>query len=121
PVPDVFKVTPLAAVAEAVLKITGRYPEVDVQRFTNEDWYQIKSKNAAKETAVAAVCEALGITMNDAAAFGDDLNDAGMLRACGVGVAVANAIGETRAAAGWFCRDCDDDGVAHWIEENILL
>jgi Cof subfamily protein (haloacid dehalogenase superfamily) len=120
PVPDVFKITPRAASLDAVLQITSRYPAVDVQSFTSEDWYQIKSRNASKQHAVAEVCAQLGFPLSDTAAFGDDMNDAEMLRVCGTGVAAANAVSETRAAADFICGDCDDDGVAKWIETHIL-
>lgn len=120
PVPDVFKITPRAASPEAVLQITSRYPSVDVQHFTGEDWYQIKSRNAAKQVAVAEVCAQLGFTLSDVLAFGDDFNDAEMLRLCGTGVAAGNAVPETRAAADFICGDCDDDGVAKWIDKEIL-
>jgi ribosomal protein S18 acetylase RimI-like enzyme len=42
-----------------------------------------------------------------------------MLRECGVGVAVANAIDEAKAAADYICDDCDNDGMAKWLEENV--
>jgi Cof subfamily protein (haloacid dehalogenase superfamily) len=120
PVPDVFKITVRAVNAEAVSTIVSRYPEVDVLNFTGEDWYQIKSRRAAKQYALAEVCKRLGISMSETAAFGDDRNDIEMLRGCGIGVAVANAIPETKAAADHLCGDCDEDGVAKWIEANIL-
>ena len=43
-----------------------------------------------------------------------------MLRECGIGVAVANAIDEAKAAADFVCDTNDYDGVAKWIMENIL-
>jgi hydroxymethylpyrimidine pyrophosphatase-like HAD family hydrolase len=52
--------------------------------------------------------------------FGDDLNDAEMLRECGIGVAVSNALDEAKAVAGHICGDCDEDGVARWLEGNAL-
>jgi Cof subfamily protein (haloacid dehalogenase superfamily) len=118
--PGVFKITPNAVSAEAILAITSRYPTVDVLNFTGEDWYQIKSHKAAKQYAVAAVCAELGISMSEVVAFGDDNNDVEMLRDCVIGVAVSNAIDETKAAANHICGDCDEDGVAKWLEENVL-
>jgi hydroxymethylpyrimidine pyrophosphatase-like HAD family hydrolase len=44
----------------------------------------------------------------------------GRLRECGVGIAVENATAECRQAANHICADCDSDGVARWIEENLL-
>jgi len=120
PVPDIFKITPNAIRAEAILAVTSHYPTVDVLNFTGEDWYQIKSCKAAKHLAIAEVCAKLGINMSDVIAFGDDNNDIEMLRECGIGIAVANAIDECKAAADYICGSCDDDGLAKWLEENVL-
>ena len=43
-----------------------------------------------------------------------------MLRECGIGVAVANAIDEAKAVADFVCDTNDNDGVARWLEENLL-
>jgi len=44
-----------------------------------------------------------------------------MLRECGRGIAVENAISEVKEAADEICADNDRDGVAGWLERNILL
>ena len=119
-VPDVFKIAPNAINADAILEITTKYPSVDVLHFTGEDWYQIKSRNASKQHAIAAVCTELGIYISEVIAFGDDNNDVEMLRDCGIGVAMGNSIDEARVAANFICGDCDEDGVAKWLEENVL-
>ncbi|MCL1951719.1 MAG: HAD family hydrolase [Oscillospiraceae bacterium] len=85
-----------------------------------EKWYLVTEKSAAKVNAIEAVAAHFGIAMGDIAAFGDDHNDIGMLRACGVGVAVANAIDGAKAAADFICGSNDDDGPARWIETNLL-
>ncbi|BBB89727.1 MAG TPA: HAD hydrolase family protein [Methylomusa anaerophila] len=54
------------------------------------------------------------------AAFGEDYNDVEMLRECGISVAVSTAIDEVKAVADDICGDCDEDGVARWLEENVL-
>ena len=119
-VPDVFKITPNAVSAGTILAITDHYPSVDVLNFTGEDWYQIKSRRASKQYALATVCAELGIAISEVVAFGDDNNDIEMLRDCGIGVAVANAIDEVKAVADYICGDCDNDSVANWLEENVL-
>jgi len=58
--------------------------------------------------------------MSEVIAFGDDNNDIEMLRECGTGVAVANAIDECKSSADHICGSCDDDGLAKWLEENVL-
>jgi Cof subfamily protein (haloacid dehalogenase superfamily) len=119
-IPDVFKITPNAISADTILTITSNYPSVDVLHFTGEDWYQIKSRKAAKQYAVAAVCAELGFPMSEVVAFGDDNNDVKMLHDCGIGVAVSNAIDEAKGAADYICGDCDEDGVAKWLAGNVL-
>ena len=54
------------------------------------------------------------------AAFGDDINDLEMVRNCGIGVAVGNAIETVKAAAKYICDINNNDGVAKWLEEYIL-
>jgi len=80
----------------------------------------IMNRAATKWNAIADVAERLGIGVGEIVAFGDDLNDISMLRGCGVGVAVGNALDEVKAVADVVCGGNDDDGVAKWIEENLL-
>lgn len=119
PVPDVFKITPRATNAQAVPTIAARYKTVKVLHFTGEDWYQITSCLAAKQYALAEVCRQLGIHLSEVVAFDDDHNDIAMLRECGTGVAVANAIPEAKAAANYLCDSCEEDGVAKWVDANL--
>jgi Cof subfamily protein (haloacid dehalogenase superfamily) len=81
----------------------------------------IMRKDATKRNGVRAIAEAAGIDISEIAAFGDDFNDVDMLKACGFAVAVANAIDEVKAIAGYVCEDNDHDGVAHWLEAHVLL
>jgi Cof subfamily protein (haloacid dehalogenase superfamily) len=117
---DVFKITVSSNSAEPVNNICANYSDFEILNFTGENWYQIKSRKASKKAAISAVAEKLNISPSDIAAFGDDHNDIEMLRSVGCGVAVANAIPEAKAAAKYECGDCDNDGVARWIEENLL-
>jgi Cof subfamily protein (haloacid dehalogenase superfamily) len=80
----------------------------------------IMHKNATKLSAVQSVATHFNIDISEIAAFGDDYNDIGMLRECGLGIAVANALDDAKAAADDVCDSNDNDGVARWIEENLL-
>jgi HAD superfamily hydrolase (TIGR01484 family) len=80
----------------------------------------VMNKDARKINAVSTVAAEFGISLSDVAAFGDDYNDIEMLRDCGIGIAVENAINEAKAVANYICGDCDNDGVAKWLEENVL-
>ena len=80
----------------------------------------IMHKSATKWTAIGDVSAYFGIPAAQAVAFGDDYNDITMLQGCGIGVAVENAIDEVKAAADIICGSNDDDGVARWLEANLL-
>ena len=38
----------------------------------------------------------------------------------GIGVAMDNALDEVKLITHNICGDCDDDGMAKWLEENVL-
>lgn len=85
-----------------------------------ENLIQIMSVNASKWNACRQMLAAFGLTPADAVYFGDDNDDLEPIRRCGLGVAVANAIPAVLAAADRIAPDNDSDGVARFIEENIL-
>ena len=99
----------------------GRYlgPQLYVQ-VAEGSLGMVMDKTAQKLLGVRELGEAMGFGLAQAAAFGDDLNDIGMIEACGVGVAVANALDEVKARADHVCLSNQQDGVARWVEENIL-
>lgn len=80
----------------------------------------IMHQDATKTSAIKHLTECFNCSINEVVAFGDDHNDIEMLRTCGIGVAVANAIDKVKAAADRVCDTNDNDGVAKWIEENAL-
>ena len=80
----------------------------------------IMHNGATKSKAVAALARQWGISQSEIVAFGDHLNDIDMLTYAGIGVATSGALDEAKAAADYVCGSCDEDGVAQWIEENIL-
>jgi len=79
----------------------------------------IMNRKATKWAAIQLVASHFDIQAEEIVAFGDDYNDIDMLRECGIGVAVANAIDEAKAVANCICDTNGNDGVAKWIEENI--
>jgi Cof subfamily protein (haloacid dehalogenase superfamily) len=80
----------------------------------------IANRLASKWNAIRLLAEKWNIDPSEIAAFGDDNNDVEMLRNSGVGVAVANALDEVKAVADYVCGSNDEDGVARWLEENVL-
>ena len=81
---------------------------------------QIMHNEATKAKAVAALAQLWNIDTSEIAAFGDELNDLDMLEYAGVGVAMGNALDDVKKISNDVCQSNDDDGVAVWIESNIL-
>lgn len=92
----------------------------DIIRFSDGFWYKLTKKGITKERAVPEICRAMGITPGEIATFGDDLADIGMLRVCGLGVAMGNALPEVKAAADIVIRSNDEDGIAEALEQLIV-
>jgi len=74
--------------------------------------FEIGGKGVTKASGLDFVCAREGISPADCICFGDSENDARMLAWAGIGVAVENAVPETKAAADLVAPDNDSNGVA---------
>ena len=101
-------------------EVAAAVPGCDWLRFTGGQWYKFTRANINKERAAARLSELLRVPAQDMIAFGDDTSDIGMLRYCGMGVAVANAIDEVKAAAKMIVASQDDDGPAAYLATHVL-
>ncbi|QDU70651.1 Cof-type HAD-IIB family hydrolase [Mucisphaera calidilacus] len=88
---------------------------------SDEHLVQVVNVEADKEHAAAWVAQAYGISMDAMLAIGDAPNDAGMLRAAGVGVAVGGAWDEARAAADCVSPCGAAEGAVAWAIERFVL
>jgi 5-amino-6-(5-phospho-D-ribitylamino)uracil phosphatase len=80
----------------------------------------VMNRNATKLNAIRQLSLLWGIPLSAVVAFGDDYNDMEMLKGCGVGVAVGNAIREVADVAGIITDTNDEDGVANYIAKHFL-
>ena len=80
---------------------------------------EISDKNSGKHSAVRRLLNLLHISPEEAAAFGDGDNDAGMLSFVGAGVAVENATKLCKQSADYITASYDQNGVAKWIDEVL--
>jgi len=106
---------------EVLFDILQDYPELQIFPNSGEQWYQITHKSVSKFNAILYLAELNNIQPQDIIAFGDDYNDIEMLKKCGVGVAVENAIAEAKKVADYVCDSNDCDGVAKFIEKYLLF
>ncbi len=86
-----------------------------------EPWYMVMNKNATKLNGIKAIADAMGISLDEVAAFGDDYNDIDMLTHCGISVAMGNAPDKVKATAKHTCGTNDDDGLANWLIDNLTI
>ena len=86
----------------------------------NNDLIQIMSKEATKWNGIKQMLSHFGVSPSEAVYFGDDNDDLEPIIKCGTGVAVSNAIPYVIEAADKVTTSNDEDGVARFIEENII-
>ena len=117
---DTSKISVACENVNFLLEVLGAYPELHFYSSSNDDLHQIMCKESTKASAIIYLSKLLGFELKDITAFGDDYNDIDMLQRCGTGVAVSNAIHDVKTTADYICDSNDNDGVAKWIEENVL-
>ena len=81
---------------------------------------ELNHRMATKGNALRFLARHLGISERDTIAFGDSSNDLAMLQAAGTGVAMGNAAAAVRAVCGAVTDTNENDGVARWLEANVL-
>lgn len=80
---------------------------------------EIFAAGVDKWRGIEWVAQAHGISREEIAVIGDEINDLTMLRQAGCGIAMGNATGEAKAAARYVTLDNHSDGVAHAIEQLL--
>lgn len=115
-----YKITASIADKDKAEKIAAGFKDCALICFRGEDWKCFLHRDSRKSKAVEILAEYLNISMSEVAAFGDDYSDMEMLESCGIGVAVENSLGAVKKIADCVTGSCDDDGVAEFIEKNIL-
>lgn len=91
-----------------------------LQGYRGENWYAFLPVKSGKIQAILELTKILNISLGEIVSFGDDINDMEMLQICGTGVAVSNAVMDVKDVADCVTLSNDEDGVADWIEKNIL-
>ena len=92
---------------------------VDLVR-SKVNFLEIVAPHVSKGEALAFMGERLGIGLEDMVSFGNSENDISMLQVTGHSVAVGNAEEHVKTIAKEVCDTNEKDGVAKWIEANVL-
>src|SRR5205823_1876473 len=77
---------------------------------------EISPAGATKWAAVERLADMWGIAHHEICAVGDDVNDLPMIAGAGLGIAMANAVPELKAAADRIAPAHDDDGLVQVVE-----
>ena len=82
-------------------------------------YLEVIPSSVNKGVGLLAACRAIGANPAEAIAFGDSENDIEMLRAAGVGVAMANADDDVKAAADRVTLSNNENGIAAALNELL--
>lgn len=107
--------TEVTAVAEEA-SARGLYVQCYPYPGGGDSCVEMIGQGVSKVSGIEFLCKRLGISMRDVVAFGDESNDVEMLSHVGLGVAMANASGEAKAAADILTCSNDEDGVAEALQ-----
>lgn len=101
--------------------ITGVAVNKTVARDGRGISFEVTHAEATKQHGVLEVSRLLGVSKDEIIGIGDGYNDFPLLMACGLKIAMGNAVPELKAIADFIAPSVDDDGVATVIEKFILL
>lgn len=80
----------------------------------------ITHSEATKQQATQELAKLLNIKTSEIIAVGDARNDAPLLNACGLKIAMGNADDKLKIIADYIAPTVDEDGVAHVVKKFIL-
>ena len=87
--------------------------------FSNKITLKILPENCSKKNAVNELRKILKLKKSNLLIFGDGLNDVEMLKSCGIGVALKNALPEVKKAAKDITiYDNNNDGIRKYLTEK---
>ena len=110
--------------ADSVVEALGVISGINVQKLAAWDKrymsIDITNKKASKLYGILEVARILHIKTEDIIGVGDGYNDFPLLMACGLKIAMGNAVPELKEIADFIAPSVYDDGVATVIEKFVL-
>lgn len=105
-------------------KLQEDIPELDINimqdSFADRKWIETIKKGCTKYKAIEELASYLKINNDEIIAFGDGINDIDMLKKCGTGVALSNALPIVKETADFVTNyDHNHDGVIEFLKEYL--
>lgn len=97
------------------------FPELKVMMFSKDYGADVVEADYSKAEGIRRACEHFGISMDDTYAFGDSTNDIEMLKKVHVGIAMGNAVNETKDVADYITDKIDKDGIIKALAHFNLI
>lgn len=108
------------AIGLKIAVITGRVSAIVERRFAELKVDHLVMGSMDKTSALKSICEKEGITLDEVAYMGDDLNDLGCMSIVGYPMTVANGRSENKAHAAYITEARGGDGAVREAVEHIL-
>ena len=89
--------------------------------YSGSNFLEVISKYSSKGNSLKWICEKKGISLDNAAAFGDNFNDIEMIEYAGIGVAMANAEEMVKQKANYTTLSNEEDGVGNFLKNVFEL
>lgn len=105
---------------EAIRDIPQQYREAFTVVQSAPFFLEFLSLDSNKGVGVQSIAEYLGIQQSEVICMGDAENDHHMIEYAGLGVAMENAMEQTKAIADYITGSNNDDGVAQVIETFVI-
>lgn len=80
---------------------------------------QIMAQGVNKLIALTYILNELGTSIDRVIFFGDDINDIELIKECGVGVAMGNAVAKVKDAANYITSSNEENGIAVFLNEFL--
>lgn len=89
--------------------------------YWNDEAVDIIIKGSGNDTGIESYINKLGIKKEETMAFGDGCNDIEMIKYCGIGVALVNAIDELKDNSDYISDSIDKDGVYNALKHFDII
>ena len=99
--------------------IANKY-NLEFQNYLNRGWHRLSVKGASKWNGILHFLEIVSGTPDEIMTFGDDFGDQEMIEKAKIGVAMKNSQPVVLEHAKYVALSNEEDGVAHFIKDNLL-